>query len=206
MSEKEILLIGGGGHCRSCIDVIEAEGKYTIGGIVEKTGASDEKTVSGYKVIGYDNDLEQLRGKFQYALITVGQIGAPGIRKTLFGRLKSVGFVFPVIVSPHAVVSENSIVGEGTVVMHHAVVNSGARVGENCILNTKALVEHDVVVGGHTHISTAYVINGGAKLGSDSFVGSNATVVHEAVLPDRFFLKAGSLVKDQKHGQCFEMD
>jgi len=206
MSEKEIILVGGGGHCRSCIDVIEAEGKYTIEGIVEKPGSTTETTASGYPVIGYDNDLAHLREKFQYALITVGQIGAPGIRKKLFGRLKSLGFELPVVVSPHAVVSGNSIVGEGTVVMHHAVVNSGARVGENCILNTKALVEHDAVIGGHTHISTASVINGGATVGAHSFVGSNATVVHEAVLPDNFFFKAGALVISQKDGRYFEME
>jgi len=31
---KSLLLIGGGGHCRSCIDFIEEEGKYQIAGIV----------------------------------------------------------------------------------------------------------------------------------------------------------------------------
>lgn len=42
MREK-ITLIGGGGRCRSCIDVIEQEGKYQVAGIVdlpEKQGQS----------------------------------------------------------------------------------------------------------------------------------------------------------------------
>ncbi len=29
-NKKQIILIGGGGHCKSCIDVIESENKYNI--------------------------------------------------------------------------------------------------------------------------------------------------------------------------------
>ena len=36
---KKIILIGGGGHCKSCIDVIEQEGKYRIAGIVDMAEA-----------------------------------------------------------------------------------------------------------------------------------------------------------------------
>ena len=33
---KQIILIGGGGHCKSCIDVIENGNKYKIRGIIDK--------------------------------------------------------------------------------------------------------------------------------------------------------------------------
>ncbi len=33
---KEIILVGGGGHCKSVIDVIEQEAKYKIAGIIDK--------------------------------------------------------------------------------------------------------------------------------------------------------------------------
>ena len=31
---KEIILIGGGGHCKSVIDVIECDGSFKIAGIL----------------------------------------------------------------------------------------------------------------------------------------------------------------------------
>ena len=40
MSQPEILLIGAGGHCRACIDVIRAEGRFAIAGVVERDGAA----------------------------------------------------------------------------------------------------------------------------------------------------------------------
>ena len=56
---KKILLIGGGGHCRSVIDVIEQEAKYTIAGVIDKKELIGTK-VLGYEVIGSDDDLEVL--------------------------------------------------------------------------------------------------------------------------------------------------
>ena len=34
MDKLEIILVGGG-HCKSCIDVIEAEGRFIIKGIID---------------------------------------------------------------------------------------------------------------------------------------------------------------------------
>ena len=56
---KKIILIGGGGHCKSVIDVIEQENKFQIAGIVDKHDLLDSK-ILGYQVIGNDSDLEKL--------------------------------------------------------------------------------------------------------------------------------------------------
>ena len=95
--------------------------------------------------------------------------------------------------SPLAYVSKYTIIDEGTVVMHHALVNAGAKIGKNCIINTKALIEHDVTIGDHSHISTAAVVNGGSIVAEDTFFGSNATS-KEGILTEGF-IKAGSLAK-----------
>tara|TARA_B100000795_G_scaffold218808_1_gene172986 strand:+ start:1469 stop:1654 length:186 start_codon:yes stop_codon:yes gene_type:complete len=59
---KKIILIGGGGHCKSVIDVIEQEKKYKISGIVDKSKSLGAK-ILGYKVIGNDLDLGFLAKK-----------------------------------------------------------------------------------------------------------------------------------------------
>jgi len=202
MSEKEILLIGGGGHCHSCIDVIESENVFKIAGIVERPGAGANKikSIMDYPVLGSDNDLELLKKRYNYALITVGQIGSSLARKKIFKHLKNIGFILPVIISPLARVSKHANLDEGTIVMHQAIVNACAHIGSNCILNTRCLIEHDVKIGNHTHVSTAVVINGQAVIGSGSFVGSNATIVHGANLLDNYFFKAGTLIKGERNG------
>jgi len=188
----EILLIGGGGHCRSVIDVIELEEKYTIAGIIDKKELIGQD-VLGYKVIGCDDDLERLFKKYKYTIITVGQIKSNSLRVKLFDKVKEIGYKLPVIKSPLAYISKHSSVEEGTIVMHQALVNANVKIGKNCIINTKALVEHDATIEDNCHISTATVINGGVMVKENSFVGSNATT--KEYIEINGFIKAGDLQK-----------
>jgi len=171
--ESQILLIGGGGHCKSVIDVIEQEGKFEIAGIIDKKELIGSKVLN-YEVIGCDDDLPQLSKKYRFAIITAGQIKSPDLRKKLFDLAKEAGFKLPVVISPRAYVSRYSKIEEGTVIMHDALVNANAKIGKNCIINTKALIEHDAIIEDHCHISTSSVINGGVTVKSGTFFGSNA--------------------------------
>jgi sugar O-acyltransferase (sialic acid O-acetyltransferase NeuD family) len=172
MKEK-IILVGGGGHCKSCIDVIEQEGKYQIAGIVDMPEKINQK-ILGYEIIGTDDDLPLIARENVSFLITIGQIGSAHKRILLFNGLRELGAHFPVIFSPLSYVSKNATVAEGTIVMHHALVNAGADIRKNCIINSKALIEHDAVIEDHCHIATGAIVNGGAKIKSGTFFGSNA--------------------------------
>lgn len=192
MKKEPIILIGGGGHCHSVIDVIEQEDKYTIIGIVD-VKENVGKTVLGYSVIGCDEDLETLFLQCPNVLITIGHIQSNQIRVDLFNRLKKIGFHFPIIISPLAYVSQHANIEEGTVVMHQALINANVNIGKNCIINTKALIEHDATVEEHCHISTGCIINGNVKIEAHTFVGSNATTKEGATINQ--FVKAGSVIR-----------
>lgn len=169
----KIILIGGGGHCKSCIDVIEQQGKYQIAGIVDVLEKLHQK-VLGYEVIATDDDLPRLVKEYENFLITLGQIKSPEKRIRIFQTLKESWVKLPVIISPLAYVSKHAEIGDGTIIMHHALINAGAKIGSNCIINTKTLIEHDAIIGDHCHIATGAIINGGVKVGSGTFFGSNA--------------------------------
>lgn len=189
----KILLIGGGGHCRSVIDVIESQREYSIFGIVDSN--PDLRDVLGYPNKGSDHELAKLLKECSSALITIGQLGNHKKRADLYEKVLALGFTFPTIVSSRAYVSKHAKIGPGTVVMHDVIVNAGASVGSNCILNTKALIEHDARVEDHCHISTAAVINGGVRVGRGSFFGSNAVSKQYITIADESFTKAGAVVK-----------
>ena len=190
--KEEILLLGAGGHCHSVIDVIEQENRFSIAGIVDNEKKIGER-VLGYPVIGRDDDLQELRKKYKYAALSVGQIKSSAVRVKLFNLLKKLDFELPVVVSPFAYVSKYAVIKEGTIIMHFAVVNANAKIDENCIINTKALVEHDAHIEQHCHISTGAVINGGTIIKANNFVGSNS-VTKEYIVVDSF-VKAGSVQK-----------
>ena len=193
MTKPSLILIGGGGHCKSCIDVIEQENKFLIAGIVDTNRFISE--LLGYPLLGNDDDLAKLKLNYDYALITIGQIKTPAIRIRLLDYAKSLGFKLPAIISPRAYVSKHAKIGNGTIVMHDALINSGAIVGDNCIINTKSLIEHDAVIENNCHISTGAIINGGAIIKQGSFVGSNAVTKESVKTHEKDFIKAGSLFK-----------
>jgi sugar O-acyltransferase (sialic acid O-acetyltransferase NeuD family) len=191
---KKIILIGGGGHCKSVIDVIEQENKFNIAGIIDKPNFLGSK-ILGYKVIGSDIDLKKLSKQYKYALITVGQIRSSKIRKKLFNLVNKTGFNLPNIISPFAYVSKHSFIGRGSIVMHNAIVNANSSIGDNCIINSNALIEHDCKISEHCHISTNATINGNVKIQSESFIGSNATIKQSITIKKDSFIKSCSFVK-----------
>lgn len=191
---KELILIGGGGHCKACIDVIELEGRFKIIGIIDQKQNLGEKVLD-YEIIGTDEDIPALIKTYPFFLLTVGQLGSSEIRKKILCSFKENPEKFPTIVSPLAYVSKHSKLGSGSIVMHFAMVNSGASVGEHCIINTKSLIEHDVVIEDFCHIATGAIVNGGAIVRRDSFVGSGSVVKQAVVIPERSFIKANSLFR-----------
>ena len=66
------------------------------------------------------------------------------------------------------------LLGEGTIILHGAIINANVKVGKNCIINSKALIEHDSIIGDNCHISTGTIINGGVKVGDGTFIGSGS--------------------------------
>lgn len=188
-----LLLIGGGGHCRSCIDVIEANGRFEIAGIVQPL-ADGTRPIFGYPILGGDDGLPVILPRYRNALVTVGQISSPALRIRLFELVKQLGATMPVIVAPTAYVSGHSVIEEGSIVMHGAIVNAGVRIGSNVIVNSLALIEHDTSIADHCHISTGARINGGAVVGSGCFIGSGAILREGVHIGSRSVIGAGLVV------------
>ena len=191
----KILLIGAGGHARSCIDVLEEENQFEIAGLIEK-GESIFNESLGYPVIGTDDDLKVLRQQYSNALITVGQIKSPKIRTKLFQLLKELDFTLPVIVSSQAYVSKHAQIGEGSIIMHGVIINANAKIGNNCIINNRALIEHDTVIGDHCHIATGATINGEVSVGNETFIGSGAVIRQAISIGKNCVIGAGVVLKN----------
>ena len=193
-NRKKLILLGGGGHCKSCIDVIEQEGKYKITGILDNEELIDQKILA-YEIIGTDAEISRLVKEEHSFLITVGQIKTSSIRKKLFSLLNDYNAQIATVISPRAYISKHADVGRGTIIMHDALVNASASIGENCIINSKAIVEHDVTIESFCHISTSAVINGGVLVKEGTFFGSNAASKEYVETDNNAFIKAGTVFK-----------
>lgn len=203
-SEKPtVLLLGAGGHARSCIDVIECEDRYAIAGVI---GLPSERggSLFGYPILATDDELPEVLPKFDFGLVTCGQIKTATVRRRLFDAVMRYGSLPDAMVSPRAYVSRRASVGKGTVVFPGAVVNAGAVVGENCIVNSLSLIEHDVVVGNHCHIATGARVNSGVTVGDGTFLGSGSVVRQGIRIGSDCVIGMGvSVLKDCADGVLF---
>ncbi|MBR6369845.1 MAG: acetyltransferase [Bacteroidaceae bacterium] len=192
MNGKNLILLGGGGHCKSVIDVAESAG-YTILGILDKPEEVG-KNVLSYQVIGTDDDIDKYVDKAEF-VITVGQIKSSTLRRKISERVENAGGRLATVIAPDAVVSKYASIGQGTVILHNCVVNADARIGRNCIINTMANIEHDVQIGDFCHISTGTMVNGTVKIGSDTFVGSGSVIYNNIEIPKDSIIPAGTTVR-----------
>lgn len=191
--KPEIILVGGGGHCKAAIDIIEQEGKYTIKGVLDPKRT--EPKILGYPVLGGDDLIASLANSNTYFLITVGQIKSCSLRQKLAALLSEHNALLATVVSPLAYVSKHAEVAKGTIIMHKAVVNASAKVGEHCIINTMANIEHDAVIEDFCHISTSATVNGASKVQAGSFIGSHAVLSNNITVSAGSVISAGEFVK-----------
>ena len=135
---KKIVLIGAGGHCKSCIDVILQAKKHEIVAILGKPEEKN-KALLNYQINGTDDDIRTYISQGCEFLITVGQIKTVASRLKLYQYLIDNKAQLATVISPLAYVSSYATIGLGTIIMHNALVNADAEIGNNCIINSKAL-------------------------------------------------------------------
>ncbi len=189
---KKLLLIGGGGHCRSVLDCVLSTKSYQQIGIIDNDSSA---SALGITVIGNDNDLLRLNNEgWTDAFISVGSVGYTALRRRLYQMVKSIGFTVPSIIDPSAIIARDASVGEGVFIGKRTVVNTGSKIGNCAILNTGSIIEHDCIIGDFAHISPGTTLCGQVTVGDDSHVGAGSVVRQGIQIGGGSIVGAGSVV------------
>ena len=187
-----LILVGGGGHCMSVIEAALSAG-FVIKGILdlpEELG----KNVCGVSVLGTDDEMAKYVDDCDF-IVTLGFIKDATLRVKLHDKVRAAGGHFATIIASTAHVSQFAEIGEGTVVLHQATVNAGAKIGVGVIIKTCANIEHSAIVGDYAHVSTGVMVNGDCKVGARTFVGSHTVMVNGKSICEDCVIGAGSVVR-----------
>ena len=173
---------------------------------------ADAARMAGISVAGFLDDNESRRGEpfFQSTVL-----GGAGILADLFAegarfihvaigdcaarlRLADVavvhGFLLETVVHSRAIVAADVALGAGTFVAGGAIVNPGARIGCNVILNTACSVDHDCVVEDGVHIGPGVRVGGAARIGRGAWIGIGASLIDRVSVGAGAIVGAGSVV------------
>ena len=194
MPKSKVLIIGAGGHATSCIEIIEAEDKKEIVGLI---GTPEEigKKLLGYEVLGSEKDFVALLELTSNLVLGIGQIKSPNLRIEIKEKYIKNGFTFESVISPTAQISKHAVIGAGTVIMHRVVINAGVKIGDYSIINTGSIIEHDSKIGNFSHISTGVISNGETSIGNNSFVGSGTIIMERIKIGDNCIVGMGQQVR-----------
>lgn len=192
---KRLLLVGGGGHCKSVIDVL-----LTGNNVFDKIGIIDieEKVgtyIAGIEVIGTDADLENLYLQgYKYAFVTLGSIGDSSKRVKIAQELEKIGFECPNVIDKSSVIGKDVSLSKGIFVGKNVVINTESKIGNHAIINTGAIIEHDCRVGDFVHVAPGSVICGNVSIGDGAHIGANATLIQGIKVGANVVVGAGSTI------------
>ncbi len=185
-----LLILGAGGHARALVELIRALGGWRVVAVLDAN--PEAPPVLGEPVLGNETLLPRLR--VQGLAQAVVAIGHNATRLAAAERLRRLGFGFPVLVHPSAVLAGSASLGEGTVVLPRVVLGAQARVGAFCILNSGCIVEHDALLEDGVHVGPGAVLPGHATLGARALMGTGSCAVVGVQVGADAIVAAGAVV------------
>lgn len=191
-----LVMIGDGGHARVLLAALRLCGAEVLALAVPDLAVPDLVGVDRGGGARRIHDAGLLAAPpADYLLINgVGAVDVPRKRREVYERFRSVGFAFVQVLHPSAIVGLDVRIGVGAQVMAGAVVQSGAEIGENTIVNTRSVIEHDCVVGNHVHVATGAILTGGVRVGCMSMIGAGAVVKQGVAIGMGALIAAGAVV------------
>lgn len=182
-----MILIGAGGHAKVVLDAA-----LLMGTKVEVLLDDNPPATRLW-------DTPVVRRSGEWSLAVAGKdflvsIGDDHIRARLFADLVAAGGRPVNVLHPRACVSPRASFGRGVFVAALAVVNPGAAIGDDCILNTSCSVDHDCVLGPHVHVCPGARLAGQVSIGALTMVGTGASILPGVRVGEDCRIGAGAVV------------
>lgn len=185
-----LVIVGAGGHAKVVAEAAQLSG-FEILGFVDQSPDLWGTRILTFPVLGDENVFESLNRDGCVAVVAVGD---NSLRESIVVRLTASNVRFARVAHPSAVISVSAQLGEGSVVLAGAVVNSMAVVGNHCIVNSMASIDHDCSVADFVHVSPGAHLAGGCNIGRAAHVGIGASIVPDCSIGPRSVIGAGAAV------------
>lgn len=179
-------LYGASGHGKVIKEILESRNKVTDGFIDDNPNINE---IAGLPVFHSADQADEI----------IISIGVNKTRKMVAEKLNCK--IAKAAIHRTAIVSDTSVIREGTVVMGGAVINADAKIGKHCIINTGASIDHECLLDDYVHISPHATLCGNVIVGEGAWVGAGAIVIQGVKIGRWSMIGAGTvLTKDVPDG------
>ena len=105
-------------------------------------------------------------------------IGNNQLRKQLAEKVTEAGYITPHLISNETSIARGVSIGCGTIIMPQATINTGAKIGDFCIIASNSLIGFNATVESYAHCDCASV------------------VMKDCTAPELTTVESGEIVKD----------
>jgi sugar O-acyltransferase (sialic acid O-acetyltransferase NeuD family) len=189
------IVFGGGGHSKVLIESLKAGNSPLSFTILDRDPSCWGQKVLDVPIRGPFSLLPQLVADgARFFLVGVGGVGDNGPRKDLFELGISHGLQPLAVRHPAAYCSQWANLGPGCQLLPGCIVNAGAELGRNVIVNSGAIVEHDCKIGDHVHVASGAVLASTVTVGHRAHIGCGAAVRQLISVGEGAVVGAGAVV------------
>ena len=194
--KNDVILVGGGGHGRMCLDVILTNAVLNVVGYIDDDpGSILDNTVirlGGLDLLNtlYNKNLRQV-------ILGIGFLNNMKKRWGLYRNILERGLKIPSIIHKRAIIEPSAKIGQGNQVFGGSIVGSNAVIGDNCIINSGAIVSHDCKISDNVHLTPGAILGGGVEIGKNTIIGMGASILLGVKIGDNVVVNNGtSIYKD----------
>ena len=185
---KKLAILGAGGHAKVLADCAKNLGWKEIFYFDDSFPKNSE---------GFNNLIGTISDFYNHISEVSGVIVAIGDNRTRLNitkKLISSNAPLVSLIHPKAFVSDNVMIGAGSVILSGANVQVDVRIGDAVIINNGSNIDHECEVKSGAHISPGVAVAGNTSIGSCSWVGIGASISQSLQIGDYSIIGAGAAV------------
>lgn len=164
MKNNKLIILGAGGYGHTVADIAEQSCLYETIVFLDDFSNSDD-------VIGKCDIYKQYKESHIYPAF-----GNNKIRLTWIERLEKEGFTIPILIHKTAYVSPKTKLGNGTIVLPHAIINTNCVIEKGCIINCGAIIDHGCIIEQGCHICLGAIIKAENRIKQLTKVEANVVI------------------------------
>lgn len=175
------------------VDILLEQGREILG-TVSPDGPPSRAVLRGLPHFSRDEDVLAMDAGELLLVNGLGSLPGSKLRFIVRDLYAPRGFRFETVISNTATISKFAEIGEGSQIMHGAIIQSGANLGAHSIINTGAIIEHDCKIGADNHIAPGATLSGQVVTGERVHIGTGASVTQCVTIGERSVIGAGAAV------------
>jgi sugar O-acyltransferase (sialic acid O-acetyltransferase NeuD family) len=189
------VILGGGGHARVLVDSLQCLDTIQLRAILDPNRDLWGTVCLGVPILGGDDRLAELvaDGVSMFA-VGLGGVGDNHPRQRLFALGLAHDLEPVTVIHPSATSSRWATIGRGCQLFPGSIVNAGAELGVNVVVNSGAIVEHDCRIGDHVHVATGAHLSGTVRIGARAHIGAGAVIRQSIAVAEDAVVGAGAVV------------